>query len=238
MNRTVATFLAALGCGAIALAAQEAPAPGRFRVTPTVGMIRFDKTSALSDLDAGKLWVSAGLSGSYLVTGGLRLGAYLEYQQPQTNSDYYPYALFRTSGDYQLYGVTQIVSALSFGIDASYTIGTGRLGPYLRGGIGRHAVYADVQSQNTTSHIGGTQFLAGGGINYAVTDAIGIRAELLDFMWSDWDRDALNPVDPAYQNTTFPEDNPPGINESKPGLIHNLRLALGFSFTPSGGGSR
>lgn len=236
MNRNVAALLAALGCGATALAAQDAGS--RFRVTPTIGVIKFDKTSALSDLDGSKLWASAGLSASYLVGGGFRAGVYLEFQQPQTSADYYPYALFRTSGAYQLFGATQVVSALSFGLDASYTIGAGKLGPYIRGGIGRHAVYGDVQVENKTDHVSGTQFLAGAGINYAVSQMIGLRLEVVDFMWSDWDRDALNPVTPAYQNTTFPEDNPAGINESKPGLIHNLRLALGFSFTPSGGGSR
>ena len=225
-----------VACGATALAAQDAGS--RFRLTPTVGVIKFDKTSALSGLDGSKLWASAGLSASYLVSGGFRLGAYLEFQQPQTSSDFYPYALFRTSGDYQLFGATQVVSALSYGVDASYTIGAGKLGPYIRGGIGRHAVYGDVQVENATDHVGGTQYLAGAGVNYAVSEMIGLRVELLDFMWSDWDRDALNPVSPAYRNTTFPEDNPTGINESKPGLIHNLRLALGFSFTPSGGGSR
>lgn len=236
MNRTVAALLAALGCGATALAAQDAGS--RFRITPTIGVVKFDKTSALSDLDGSKLWASAGLTASYLVGGGFRAGVYLEFQQPQTSSDYYPYALFRTGSTYELYGATQVVSALSYGLDASYTIGAGKLGPYIRGGIGRHAVYGDVQVENSTDHIGGTQFLAGAGINYAVSELIGLRVELVDFMWSDWDRDALNPVSPAYQNTTFPEDNPVGINESKPGLIHNLRLALGFSFTPSGGGSR
>jgi hypothetical protein len=236
MNQTVAALLAALGCGATALAAQDAG--NRFRVTPTIGVMKFDKTSALSDLDGTKLWTSAGLTASYLVGGGFRAGVYLEFQQPQTSSDFYPYALFRTGSTYQLFGATQTVSALSFGLDASYTIGAGKLGPYIRGGIGRHAVYGDVQVENATDHIGGTQFLAGAGINYAVSEMIGLRVELVDFMWSDWDRDALNPVSPAYQNTTFPEDNPAGISESKPGLIHNLRLALGFSFTPSGGGSR
>lgn len=237
MCRNVAALLAALGCAATALAAQD-DAGSRFRVTPTIGVMKFDKTSALSDLDGSKLWASAGLTASYLVGGGFRAGLYFEFQQPQTSAEYYPYALFRTSGAYQLFGATQVVSALSFGLDASYTIGAGKLGPYIRGGIGRHAVYADVQVENATNHVGGTQFLAGAGINYAVSQMIGLRIELVDFMWSDWDRDALNPVAPAYRNTTFPEDNPTGITESKPGLIHNLRLALGFSFTPSGGGSR
>ena len=81
MNRTVAALLAALGCGATALAAQDAGS--RFRTTPTIGVVKFDKTSALSDLDGSKLWASAGLTASYLVGGGFRAGVYLEFQQPQ-----------------------------------------------------------------------------------------------------------------------------------------------------------
>jgi hypothetical protein len=236
MNRTVAALLAAIGCGASALAAQEGGS--RFTVTPTIGLMKFHNTSALSNLEGSQLWMSGGLTAAYRVSSGLRVGLYMEFQQPQTSSEYYPYALFRTGNTYELYGATQIVSALSYGLDASYTIGAGKLGPYLRGGIGRHAVYGDVQAMNSTDHVGGTQFLLGGGINYAVSNSIGIRLDLTDFMWNDWDRDVLNPVSPAYQNTTFPEDNPAGITEDKPGMIHNLRLALGFSFTPSGGGSR
>jgi len=234
MKTSVAVLLAVTGLGATGLQAQDAD---RFRIIPVVGAIRFDKTSALSATEGTKLWASGGLSADYAVTPSIRAGLYLEYQRPTASADYYPYALFRTGSSYTLNGVSQVVSVLSYGLQASYNLPS-RLGPFVRGGIGRHAVYADVQAQNSTQHVNGTQFLLGAGVNYAVTDAVGVRLELADFMWSNWDRDDLNPVAPAYQNTTFPEENPSGITLDKPSLIHNLRLAVGFSFTPSGGASR
>ena len=241
MTRSVTALLAVLGVAATTAAAQAAaPAAGpesRFRITPNLGVMRFDRTSALSSTDEGlsQLWASAGLSASYDVTPQARVGIYLEYQRPTTSPDYYPYALFRTGNDYQLYAVSQIVSVLQYGIDGAYTLPVlPRLGPYVKGGVGRHAVYPDVQASNSTEHINGTHFLLGAGFNYAATGNIGVRFELLDFMWSDWDRDDLNPVDPAFQNTVFPEDNPPGVLWEKPGIIHNLRLALGVTFTPGG----
>ena len=235
---SVAACLAVLGLGAAPLAAQES---SRFRVTPTIGVMRFDRTSALSSTDEGlsKLWPSAGLTASYVVNSSFRAGLYLEYQRPTTSPDYYPYALFRTGNDYQLFAIAQVVSVLSYGVDAAYTLPVApRLAPYVRAGVGQHSVYGDVQATNSTEQISGTHFMAGFGFNYAASDAIGVRFEVLDFLWNKWDRDELNPVDPAFQNTTFPEANPDGRLWPKPSIIHNLRLALGVSFTPSGGGTR
>lgn len=234
MKTTVSALLAVLALGAPSLAAQEGT---RFRVVPVVGLMRFDKTSALNALDGGKYWASGGLAASYALTESFRAGLYLEYQRPTTSPDYYPYALFRTGSNFELFGVSQVVSILSYGVDVAYQLPS-RWGPYVKAGIGRHAVYGDVQVNRSTAHIEGTQFVVGGGLNYAASSSIGVRLELVDFMWNDWDRDLLNPVDPAYQNTTFPEDNPAGVTYSKPSLIHNMRLGLGVSFTPSRGASR
>ena len=233
-KHTVAALLVL--AGAASLAAQEPTT--RFRVVPSIGLMRFDRTSALSSTDEGisQLYGSAGLSADYAVNDAFRAGVYLEYQQPTTSQDYYPYALMRTSGVYQLYGVQQTVSVLNYGVEANYTFQFGNLRPYVMGGLGLNTVYGDVQASGSSESVTGTQFLLGAGMHFNVSETVGIKAELLDFMWSNWDRDDLNPVAPAFQNTTFPEQNPDGMNWEKPSLIHNLRLALGFSFTP--GGSR
>jgi hypothetical protein len=81
-----------------------------------------------------------------------------------------------------------------------------------------------------------TQFQFGGGIGYRVSPTTAIRLDARDFVFTDWDRDQLNPVGAAYQNTTVPSVNfnPP----EKKNTINNWRIALGFTFTPRGmGGS-
>lgn len=240
MTKTVAALLVGLGLGSTASAvAQEA---GRFKVIPLFGVVRYDRTSALSSIDKGfsaKMWPTAGLSAMYGVRSGVRVGGYLEAARPETSPDYYRYALLRTTGTYQLYAITQRVVVLQYGLAAQVDIPFARrLGPYLRGGVGAHSVYQDVQRSNTTKAVTGTEFSLGGGFNYSVSDAVAVRLELTDFMWSNWDRDELNTVSPAFQNTTFPEDNPPGVDWGKPSLIHNMRLAIGFQFTPVSGGTR
>ena len=236
MTRYVAALLVGLGAGAGIASAQQA---GRFQVIPSVGVIRYDRTSALSSNESGlstKMWASAGLSALYEVTPNLRAGFYLEGGRAETSKDYFPYALIRTGSNFSLFGLTQRVVVLSYGVTASVNVPVAkRVGPYLRGGIGRHSVFPDVQRTRSTESVTGLELLVGGGISYAASGKIGVRLELLDFLWKDWDRDKFNPIsDPAYVNTVFAEDNPPGIGFAKPSLIHNLRLALGFTFTPSG----
>ena len=99
-------------------------------------------------------------------------------------------------------------------------------------------MYEDVQQEGSVKTVNGLEFVVGGGLRYSVGNNVGVQLDAVDFLWKNWDRDVLNPTQAAYQNTVFPEDNPDGINWTKPSLIHNLRLAIGFTFTPASGGTR
>lgn len=239
MKRIVASLLVGLGLGAAAQAAAQEP--GRFKVVPMFGIMRYDRTSALSSTETGlsKLWPTAGLSAMYGLRDNVRVGIYLEAARPETSPDYYRYALLRTTGSYQMFAITQRVVVMSYGLSATADLPFAKkMGPYIRAGVGAHSVYQDVQRSNSTKAVTGTEFSLGGGLNYSVSSLIGVRLELTDFMWNNWDREDLNTVNPAFQNTTFPEDNPIAVDWAKPSLTHNLRLALGFTFTPVSGGTR
>lgn len=236
MTRYFAALLVGLGLGTAGAHAQDV---SHFRITPSIGVMRFDRTTALSSTETGlstKVWPFAGLSIMYQVRPRISAGLYMEGSRIETSPDYYRYVLLRTSGSYELYAVRQRVVVLAYGLNAAATLPLApKLGPYLRGGIGWHTLFPDVQRSRSTESITGTEFVLGGGLNYAASEEIAVRLELLDFMWSDFDREALNPVDPGSQNTVFEEVNPPGISWAKPSLVHNLRLALGFTFRPAGG---
>lgn len=238
MSKLGIALAAGLALGAATGVAQSTP---RFRITPTLGVIRFDRTSALSSTSSGlsKLWASAGLSALYQFRPNLQAGFYLETSRPATSPDYYPYALLRTSGNYQLFAITQRVVVLSYGLAAEVNVPVApKLAPHIRLGVGRHSVYEDVQQENAVRTSNGLEFAVGGGLRYSAGNNVGVQLDLVDFLWKDWDRDVLNPTQPAYQNTVFPEDNPDGMNWTKPSMIHNLRLAIGFTFTPASGGTR
>jgi opacity protein-like surface antigen len=238
MSKLGITLAAGLVLGAATGAAQST---ARFRITPSFGVIRFDRTSALSSTTSGisKLWASAGLSALYQFRPNLHAGFYLETSRPSTSPDYFPYALIQTAGKYQLFAITQRVVVLSYGLSAEVGVPVlPKFAPYVRLGLGRHSVYEDVQQENSVKTVNGMEFVAGAGLRYTVGNNVGVQLEAVDFLWKDWNRDVLNPTQPAYQNTVFPEDNPTGITWSKPSLIHNMRLALGFTFTPASGGTR
>ncbi len=241
MNGKFAALLAAGGLTltAAGLAAQE---PGRFQVTPAFGVMRFDRTSGLSSQEKAfstQKWAYGSLTALYRVRSGLRAGLYVEGGRVSTDAFYYPLVLLRYSQTYKLDSLNQRVVVLSYGLAATYDIPLGgKLGPYLRGGVGRHSVFPDVQHTNSTSTVTGAEFSLGGGLDYKTGGGGLVRFEMVDNMWSNWDRDRLNPTDPAYQNTVFPEDNPAGVTWPKPSIIHNIRLMLGFTFTPSGGGTQ
>ncbi|MBI1966734.1 MAG: hypothetical protein HYS40_01980 [Gemmatimonadetes bacterium] len=235
MTRVLRILIAGLAMGATALPGQQPE--GRWVVVPTVGLMRFDRTSALSSIDEGlstTMWLSGGLTGLYALRSDLRVGLYIEGGQAETSPDYFRYTLFRTTGAYELRAISQRVVFLDYGVIAAWDVPAIRnAGPYLKAGVGGHSVLLDVQRTNSTRQAGGTEFVLGGGLNYQLRGNVAVQLELLDFMWSDWDRDKLNTALPSEQNTVFEEDNPPGVLWDKPSLIHNLRLAVGFKFTPA-----
>ena len=241
MKKLVGIALASLAVGATALPGQQSQQPpepaGRWIVAPTIGLMRFDRTSALSSMDRGlstAVWLSGGLSGLYAVRSDLRVGLYYEGGQAETSPDYYRYALFRTTGAYELRAITQRVVFLSYGVAATWNVPAARVvGPYLKLGVGGHSVLADVQRTNSTRQVSGSEIVVGAGLSYQRGGNVAVQLELLDYMWNNWDRDDLNAVAPAEQNTVFEEDNPSGVTWPKPSLIHNLRLAIGFKFTPA-----
>jgi len=228
--------LVALG-GAGALAGQQT---GKWRVTPSVAMMRFDRTTSLSSTASGlstKLWPWAGLDAMYRVRSSLQLGLYVGGSRVTTSPDYFKYALFRSGSNYELWAVSQRVTVFNYGIGAELALPVGgALDPYIKGGFGRHTLYPDVQKSNSVHSFSGAEFALGGGVRYGLKSGVALRLDITDFMWSNFDRELLDPVAPAFQNNTFPLSNPDGVLWPKPSLTHNLRLALGFAFTPAGGG--
>jgi hypothetical protein len=107
------------------------------------------------------------------------------------------------------------------------------------GGVGAVTVNTDPQQQGSNRSFTEGQFQLGGGLGWRLGTTTALRVELRDFVFTGWDRDRLNVVstDPnacggPCPNTTFlaANGNPP----EKKSTVHNLRLAIGFSYVPQG----
>src|SRR5689334_19312711 len=124
MNGKFAAFLTVGGI-ALTAASLRAQEPGRFQVTPAFGVMRFDRTSALSSQASGvstRMWAYGSLSALYRIRSGLRAGLYVEGGRATADAFYYPLVLLRYNQTYKLDSLSQRVVVLSYGLAATYDI--------------------------------------------------------------------------------------------------------------------
>ena len=209
----------------------------RFTVTPDIGVMHWDNTSALANKEADAsgaftksvLTPMVGITANYDVWHQLGVGFYFDAARPTTRGDYFPAALLQFGNSVELRNVSQRVTTMLYGLQARYGFAIGRLSPYVSGGAGAMSTYTDPQQNvgNRTFHNSSAQF--GGGLAFNFGRAA-LTLDLRNFVVFHWNRNDLYPVAPADQNTVFPSanGNPPAAKNT----INNFRIALGFSYVP------
>ena len=215
----------------------QALTSGRFTVTPVVGTIRFDDASALANKKADDdgaftknvFTPTVGLSADYKLSQQLGLGFYFEAARPQTRGDYFPSLLLNFGSNAELRTISQRVTMMMYGLQGTATFGVGALQPYVGAGAGFVTINGDPQQNDRNASFTNTQFQFGGGLGYAIGSST-VRLDVRDFVFTSWDRNELYPVNPDFQNTLFPSAN--GNPPAEKSTVHNIRIALGFSFVP------
>lgn len=228
MRSVTATVLFGLSLATGVAAAQGS---GQWRVIPSVGLLRYDRTTALSSTDGGisKLWPSVGLATSYAVRPNLHVGLYIQGGNARTDTAYFQPARLRFGPIDSIRQVSQDVIVLQYGVMAMVDLPFARrIGPYLQVGAGLHSIFPDVQQTASAASFSGGHVQLGGGFAYTI-GSVGLRLELIDYMWMDFDRADLDPVAPAEHATGVDGS---AYTWSKPGLIHNMRMSLGVTFVP------
>lgn len=215
----------------------------RFTVTPHVGTMRWDESSALANKaadDDGAFTKSIvtpmfGISAIYNVLRQVGFGAYIDAGRAETRGDYFPTVAFQYGNEIDLNVVSQRVTVLLYGLQGQLQLPVGRFEPYVGGGFGGVTLFGDAQQNDGNRRINATSAQFGGGLALNVGGGR-IVLDARDYVFFDWDRDELNPsTNVAFQNTTLPSVNatPP----EKKSTVNNFRIALGFSFVPRFGGS-
>lgn len=229
MRNHFVLLVAALTVPRGAIAAQDQP-PARWRVVPIVGAIQFEPGTALSLTD----WhVSFGLETHYELTSSARLGVFIEGSPTTTDPSYFQPAALPFGSTTTVDTVSQDVFVVQYGVTAAYELPLGSLRPFVRGGVGGFWLFPDVQSTGSAASVTGLLFAAGGGLGYRVSSGVALSLELMDFMWSSFDRDEIDPV--LNHATGFDGAN---YGSEKPSPAHNLRVAVGLTFYPGGSGQR
>ena len=232
-----AALLALAAAGLEAQTADSVGAARRFSVTPSVGAIHWDNSSALANKTADAagtfnkttITPTAGLTAVYNVWRNAGVGFYFEAARPTTRGDYFPALLLQFGNTVELRNVSQRVTVMMYGLQGQYGFDIGRIAPFIQGGIGAVTVNTDPQQNTGNKSFSNSAAHVGGGLAFSVGQGR-VSLDVRDHMFFSWKRDKLNPVGVANQNTLFPSAN--GNPPAAKGSLHNLRVSLGFTFTP------
>ncbi len=220
--------MALVFAGAVMVTAGNARAQievGAFQVIPSGGVYLYGEAAPFRD--------AAFLGGDahYFISDNVGLGFTLSFARPEVGGENFDRVLFKVANDTSvLFSTGQQVTQFSYAgvVTAAYSLGRANVLGF--GGVGGTTFYLDPQVNDQNSSLTKFMFVFGGGLNFALTEGIGVRFEARDEVFTDFDREDFNPVDPRFRNTRIPEANgsPPAAEET----IHNLRLSIGFVFVP------
>lgn len=171
-----------------------------------------------------------GVDLNYTLANFFGLGASLEVSRPTTRGEDFITQL-RYGDTTFLFAVIQPITVLTTALNARAEFGTARFTPFATAGVGLYKVYLDPQAAGGHDTFQGMLVNVGGGINFMIRDGIGIQLDVRDHIYTGYDRDDLNPIDPQFRVTRFIDDVPAPPEEKD--SIHNLVFSIGFSFRPS-----
>jgi hypothetical protein len=135
------------------------------------------------------------------------------------------------TGDTTLFfRASQPVNILNGALALTAQMPVARLRPYLTGGIGVYSVYLDPQVMRGASRFARMSGMLGGGIDFRLTESSGLRLDVRDVIFTNFDRERLRPASASFRAVTRPEDLP-AAPEAKD-VLHNLAFSIGFSYTP------
>ncbi len=229
----------------LALAALLSPNPahgqyesGQWQVAPIFGVNTYDSGTPFQ--------TSAMIGGTvlYNLNPIFSLGFGFGYSRPEVDGTYFANTIWKFSSDTVNMNVTGYQASqwtyyglLQAGIPVSNFF------IYAQGGVGGVTFWADRQSfsdiEQITGRINTSSLMIplGAGISYTISSLIGVRFDVVDEIYTSFEREELNPVAEArFQNTCEVENfciiaangNPPDTKSA----YHNFRFSLYFDFTP------
>lgn len=255
-TRTSSVALVLAGTLLVPLQGLHAQQEGSWEISPRVGLVFWDDAAGIQDpvLNNDKCDfpqfghecagtfnnLMAGLSAHYGINDQIAVGLSFDVGRPVSNGAYFPAVAIEIGGVQDLTLISQRLTIIQYQIEGEWSPKFARLAPFVVGTFGGYTVYkepakadhAGVTGQETFA---GPMFSLGVGLNYAFGEAAGLRVELRDMIYTDWDRNELNPVMPDFQTDLFADLLPAPPDESS--TLNNFRLSIGFFFIPGGGSS-
>ncbi|KPK81019.1 MAG: hypothetical protein AMS25_08090 [Gemmatimonas sp. SM23_52] len=217
-------------CLLVLIGATEASAQtevGRYRISANLGIQTFAESSALETSAVGAVDVS------YYLTSSVALGLFAQVARPKTDPTFFPLVRLDFGTETEFHQPAQRMTSYVVGLQGQLSRAVGQIEPHVIAGIGYYAFTLDPQQNRSDESRDGFSLNLGLGASYALSEAAGVRVEIRDMVFLDYDRDWFNLSDPLLAEPRFPE--PGGVPPDKQSTIHNLRFSLGFTYTPGAG---
>ncbi len=233
MRRLIALVGAVL-LGASSLGAQTQAK--MFDLGVHLGQQIFDKGTALEDtpfvgLDASYElpWnpLSLAFKGSTFGVGLL-----VDVSRPVTKGDQFPLVAFDFGDTTFLYAVAQRITLVQAGLQAVLGVPIGKARLYGFAGSGMYSMFMDARAVGHNHKVTHPMATFGGGLNYALTSSIGVRAQARAVTFTQFDRQDLDATVGYIQDRRIKDALPPPLATSK--TPTNMQYSLVFQYIPGG----
>lgn len=226
--RTNSLLTLGLLLGATAVGSAQV-VPHRFQVGPRLALMQFDGVSGIENS------ALIGIDAAYFFTRNLAIGATVDFARPQTDKRYFPAEL--SFGDTTfVFQVEMPVTIWQYQVTAVGTLPMGSFSPFVTAGFGQYRLFLDPQAARNPTTVTHGLFSVGGGFTVRLGESSGLRLEIRDFIYRNYDLNELNLVETRFQPRRFPDVAPVPDRtcyDAKCNL-NNIQFALGFTFVPGG----
>lgn len=213
-----------VGVGIAGILGAGPVAAQQFDIGPRLGVVSFEEATGLRE--AAMLGVNA----IYHISSKIGLGVRFDVSRPRTEGSFFPAEM--SFGDTTLiFSVTQPVTVIQYGVEGMLETG-GSLSLFATGSVGGYNITLDPESARGRRTLSELAFSAGGGVRFRTGSGTSVRLEVQDMIFVNYERNALNPVEPRFLPVRFPDVVPrqPDFD----GTAHNIYFSLAFTFTPGG----
>jgi hypothetical protein len=107
------------------------------------------------------------------------------------------------------------------------------LSVFAKGGGGGRTITLDPQASHGRISVSDWMLTVGGGVRFRAGGGTAVMLEVQDLVYLNFARESINPVEPRFRPTRFPDVVP--YQPEFSGTAHNIYAAISFIFTPGGG---
>lgn len=225
--------------GAVLLGAQALGAQTQakmFDLGAHLGQQVFDKGTALTNTPF------VGLDATYelpwnplnaLIKGStLGVGMNVDVSRPVTRGDQFPVVAFDFGDTTFLYSVAQRVTLIQGGLEGVLGIPIGKMRVYGFAGTGIYSIFLDPRAMKKNEKFTNPMATFGGGLNYAISASIGLRAQVRAVTFTKFDRNRLDATTPYIRDQRIRDALPaPDATTKTP---TNMQFSLVFQYIPGG----